>query len=247
MLARQYGASREIDVRRARLDAAPAPAADEPPAAADSFFAAPTAAPAPAQTDATEVAFEFNVENAAAPNVAAPVKGIEPHASQRAATVALDPGLAAIFDEFRNSVEEDEEADASADYETHYNTGLAYMEMGMLDMAVEEFQTAATLCAPADGTPRYLQCCNLLGHCFMQQNVLRAAVIWFKKGLAAPGHSEEEYQALRYELAHAYEQLGDLDRALDTYQEVYGIDVSYRGVSDKLKELQALKTVTSDR
>jgi hypothetical protein len=36
-----------------------------------------------------------------------------------------------------------------------------------------------------------------------------AAVLWFKKGLAAPGHSEDEYQALRYELASAYEQLGD--------------------------------------
>ena len=56
----------------------------------------------------------------------------------------------------------------------------------------------------------------------MQQSLARAAALWFRKGLAAPGHSEAEYQALRYELATAYEQMGDLDRAIDTFQEVYG-------------------------
>ena len=248
MLERQYGASKEIDARRQRLRTAVTPA-EETPVAATEFFAPPPADAASAQSDveAAAVMFEFNAES-----VTAPANGKQPRAeqaqSQRAAAVTLDPGLAAVFDEFRSSVEEaDEDADTDADYETHYNTGLAYMEMGMLDLAVEEFQTAIAIVAPADGTPRYLQCCNLLGHCFMQQAMPRAAVLWFKKGLAAPGHDEEEYQALRYELANAYEQLGDLDRAIDTFQEVYGIDISYRGVADKLRELQGLKAVTSDK
>jgi tetratricopeptide (TPR) repeat protein len=245
MLERQYGASHEIDSRRARLRTAAAPAAEAPVAA--EFFAPPSADAAAAQADveAAAVTFEFNAES-----VAAPANGKPPRAEQspaKRAAVTLDPGLAAVFDEFRNSVEEDEETETAADYETHYNTGLAYMEMGMLDLAVEEFQTAITTVAPADGTPHYLQCCNLLGHCFMQQAMPRAAVLWFKKGLAAPGHDEEEYQALRYELANAYEQLGDIDRALDTFQEVYGIDISYRGVADKLRELQGLKAVTGDK
>jgi hypothetical protein len=58
-------------------------------------------------------------------------------------------------------------------------------------------------------------------------------VLWFKKGLQAPGHSEDEYQALRYELASAYEQLGDLKQAREFYTEVYGVDVSYREVAEK--------------
>ncbi|MGH9903000.1 MAG: tetratricopeptide repeat protein, partial [Pyrinomonadaceae bacterium] len=101
------------------------------------------------------------------------------------------------------------------------------------------FQTAASMTAPGDGTPRYLQCCNMLGHCFMRKGVPRAATIWFKKGMEAPGHTEEEYQALRYELGTAYEQMGELDRAIEVFTEVYGADVSYRGVGDKLRELQA--------
>jgi tetratricopeptide (TPR) repeat protein len=103
---------------------------------------------------------------------------------------------------------------------------------------VQEFQTAVNLVKPKDGTSRFLQCCNMLGHCFMQKGMPEAAVIWFKKGLSAPGYSEDEYQALRYELASAYEQLGDLKHAREFYTEVYGVDVSYREVADKLSQLK---------
>ncbi len=120
----------------------------------------------------------------------------------------------------------------SEDYETHYNMGTAYKEMDLMDEAMQEFQTAASLVKPGDGTSRFLQCCNMLGHCFMQKGMPEAAVIWFKKGLSAPGHSEDEYQALRYELASAYEQLGDFKQAREFYTEVYGVDVSYREVAE---------------
>ena len=75
----------------------------------------------------------------------------------------------------------------------------------------------------------------------MQKGVARAAVLWFRKGLDAPGHTEDEYQALRYELATAYEQMGDTARAIEVLSEVYAVDVSYRGVAERLRELQ--KTV----
>ena len=113
--------------------------------------------------------------------------------------------------------------------------------MDLLDEAIREFQTAVALVKAKDGTPRFLQCCNMLGHCFVQKGLPKAAVIWFKKGLEAPGHSEDEYQALRYELAAAFEQMGDIDQAIDAFTEVYSVDVSYRGVAEKLQELQARK------
>ena len=79
----------------------------------------------------------------------------------------------------------------------------------------------------------------MLGQCFMRKDMVDAAIMWFKKGLGAPGHSEDEYQALRYELAAAYEQQGDLKQAQGLYTEIYGIDVSYREVADKLRELKS--------
>ena len=62
--------------------------------------------------------------------------------------------------------------------------------------------------------------------------------MWFKKGLNSPGHSEDEYQALRYDLGSAYEEMGNLDQAIDVFSEVYGVNISYRGVAEKLRQLQ---------
>jgi tetratricopeptide (TPR) repeat protein len=148
---------------------------------------------------------------------------------------AIDAGLAELFEEFRVAEEADE---VREDYETHYNMGTAYKEMDLMDEAIQEFQTSVGLVKPSDGTSRFLQCCNMLGHCFIQKGMPEAAVLWFKKGLQAPGHTEDEYQALRYELASAYEQLGDLKQARDFYTEVYGVDVSYREVAEKLSQLR---------
>ena len=150
----------------------------------------------------------------------------------------IDSGLAELFEEFRIAEEEDT---VTGDFETHYNMGTAFKEMDLINEAVQEFQVAVTLVKPSDGSSRFLQCCNMLGHCFMHQNLPEAAALWFKKGLAAPGHTEDEYQALRYELANVYEQLGDLEQAKQLYTEVYGIDVSYREVADKLRELSKQK------
>ncbi|MCU1263802.1 MAG: hypothetical protein JWM21_120 [Acidobacteria bacterium] len=185
-------------------------------------------------------AHEFGSVAAEQPGVLVPAS---PNGSAPAAPRAtIDAGLADIFEEFRVAAEDEEEGPAE-DYETHYNMGLAYKEMDLLDEAVREFQTAVGLAMPKDGTPRYLQCCNLLGHCFMQKQLPKAAVIWFRKGLEAPGHNVDEYQALRYELASAFEQMGDLNQAIDAFTEVYSVDVAYRDVAEKLQDLQARKTV----
>jgi tetratricopeptide (TPR) repeat protein len=165
---------------------------------------------------------------------------------QSPAAAGIDPGLAAIFDEFREAVEDSEDEPDGADYETHFNMGIAYREMGMLDQSIQELQTAIDQTAPGDGTTRYLQCCNLLGHCFMEKGMQRPAAMWFKKGLEAPGHTEDEYQALRFELGTAYEQMGDTRRAIEVFSEVYGVDVSYRGVADKLRDLQAQDAVNRE-
>ena len=161
----------------------------------------------------------------------------------REASAGIDPGLAAVFDEFREAVEDSDDAQGG-DFDTRYQMGQAYREMGLLDQAVEEFQAPAHQVAPGDGTPRHLHCCNMLGHCFMEKGMPRPAALWFKRGLAAPGHSEDEYQAIRYDLGTAYEQLGDTDRAIEILSEVYAIDVSYRGVAERLRELQ--KTVNRE-
>jgi tetratricopeptide (TPR) repeat protein len=193
-------------------------------------------------SEEAEPTFEFKVPDAE-PEQHAPTVAINAAEASNgngnghaAPAQVIDPGLAEIFEEYRVSAEADTKG--NGDYETHYNLGLAYQEMDLFEEALEEFQIAIGLCSPGDGTPRYLQCCNLLGHCFMQKGVHQLAVKWFIQGLGAPNTSDDERQALRFDLAAAYERAGDLDRAKDLFTEIYGVNVSYRGVNERLKALE---------
>ena len=222
MLERQFGSHPDIQERREKLNAAGRQRVAEEAAVFE--FGAVEEIPVARVEEAT-IAYDDSGYAALAgePRAATPVAS------------GIDAGLAELFEEFRAA----EEGDAvGEDYETHYNMGTAYKEMDLIDEAIQEFQTSAGLVKPGDGTSRFLQCCNLLGHCFMQKGMPDAAVSWFKKGLSAPGHSEAEYQALRYELGSAYEELGDYKQAREAYTEVYGVDVSYREVADKLSQLK---------
>ena len=210
LLERQFGPHREIDSRREKLQ---------------------VGGPSPAKDLTADLGFgDIEIEQPSA--VTSQVKSIVP------VSTGIDSGLAEIFEEFRMEAE-GESAIAKEDYETHYNMATAYKEMDLLDEAIREFQVAAGLTGSADGTPRYFHCCNMLGHCFVQKGMPQAAVLWFKKGLDVPGRNAEESKALHYELGSAYEAMGDLRRAVEAFTEVYGVDVGYRDIADRLASLQA--------
>jgi tetratricopeptide (TPR) repeat protein len=153
--------------------------------------------------------------------------------------LGVNPNFADLFEEFGEDLEVSGlDSQQTADFETHYNLGLAYKEMGLFDDAVEEFQNAVKMASASDGTARYLQSCNLIGHCFVEKGMPVLAIKWYQRGLDAPGHSDEEYQALRYELGMAYEKAGEKDKAIAQFTEIYAVNVAYRGVGDKLKNLQ---------
>ncbi len=234
LLERQVGPHPDITARREHLAGGPPPAPFT-----ESLAAAPEIVSSGSKLDVeTEVAIDlaFGALDDAGSKQPAP-------AVDQAPVVVgsgIDSGLAEIFEEFRIEAEEDDGAPAG-DFETHYNMATAYQEMELLDEAIREFQTAAGLTSPADGTAKYFQCCNMLGHCFMKKNMPQAAVIWFKKGIESPGRSADEYTALQYELGSAYEEMGDLARAEGVFTEVYGVNVGYRDVAERLQSLQSRK------
>ena len=228
MLERQFGSHPEIQARREKLAAGGGQRPAEAPAVFE--FGGVEEIPVARVEEAT-IAFDDSGYAALAGEAPVPAKPV----ATTPVGSGIDAGLAELFEEFRVAEEGDT---VGEDFETHYNMGTAYKEMDLIDEAIQEFQISAGLVKPGDGTSRFLQCCNLLGHCFMQKGMPEAAVIWFKKGLSAPGHSDAEYQALRYELGSAYEELGDYKQAREAYTEVYGVDVSYREVADKLSQLK---------
>jgi len=139
--------------------------------------------------------------------------------------------LEEIFKAFKKGVEQQVEA---TDYETHYNLGIAYKEMDLIEEAIGEFQVAAK------DSKRMLQCCSMLGICFKEKGMTNLAVKWYQRGIDSPNYNDEEYQGLKYDLAGLYMEMGDYARARDLFTDVYGMNAKYRDVSQKIKELERL-------
>ena len=146
--------------------------------------------------------------------------------------------LQEIFDELK---EQTGDLKPLLDFETHYSLGLAYKDMDLLDDAISEFQMAFRTAGIQDLEGDYIHCCNMLGVCFKRKQMHKVAIMWFERGLKITGRQEDEYQALRFEIGLCYEEMGETREAIEAFTEVYGIDVNYRKVSEKLKQLQAAK------
>lgn len=144
--------------------------------------------------------------------------------------------LQEIFDELK---EQTGDLKPLLDFETHYSLGLAYKDMDLLDDAISEFQMAFRTAGIQDLEGDYIHCCNMLGVCFKRKQMHKVAIMWFERGLKITGRQEDEYQALRFEIGLCYEEMGETREAIEAFTEVYGIDVNYRKVSEKLKQLQA--------
>ena len=130
-----------------------------------------------------------------------------------------------LFSAFREGVEKQVKGD---DYDTHYNLGIAYKEMMLLEPALEEFKVAM-------GDPeRTLECCSMLSICEQARGDLDAAVEWLRQGILAPGFPPEDSIGLRYDLAEMYLLQGHTGIAAEEFKVVFEMDPDYRDVAARL-------------
>jgi tetratricopeptide (TPR) repeat protein len=230
----------------------PAPAASAKPAslaagaaAASSASIAPTApqvASSAPPTPAASVAWSAPI--AAAPKPQPPVPPIAPIPAAPAASgkspFVEDAGvdLAEMFGELKQDLEADV-ASADEDPETHYNLGIAFREMGLLDEAIGELQKACLSFDRGHAFAQIMQTYTWLAQCFLEKGVPEAAVRWYEKALNVNGIDGETRVALNYELGGAFEAAGDKASALKHFTTVYSNNIDYRDVAERIKALKS--------
>ena len=145
--------------------------------------------------------------------------------------------LSDIFAEFKEDVEES--ADQAEDPDTHYNLGVAFKEMGLLDEAIGELQK---VCHAVDrGAPfsQPIQALTWLAQCLVDKGAPEAAVRWYQKALQLPSLDSGSRCSIYYDLASAYQASGDDKAALTNFMEVYGSNIDFRDVASRIKALKA--------
>jgi tetratricopeptide (TPR) repeat protein len=144
--------------------------------------------------------------------------------------------LQEVFDEFR--AELGEMGGEEEDLETHYNLGIAFREMGLLEEAISEFQKVAKATDKGKVFQYAMQCCTLLGLAFMEKGQPSIAAIWYERALHTPGVDAESTLALRYDLGVAQESAGEIEAALKSFSQVYAGNIDYRDVAERIASLQ---------
>jgi tetratricopeptide (TPR) repeat protein len=113
------------------------------------------------------------------------------------------------------------------DHQAHYDLGIAFREMGLLDEAISEFQKA--LRAPEVR----LRTSEVLGEVFFEQGRPAVAEAVLRGVEGDPGGDAEKIGVL-YWLARALDSQGKHREAVGYYQRIIAVDVSFRDASERL-------------
>ncbi|MFL5618228.1 MAG: tetratricopeptide repeat protein [Gemmatimonadaceae bacterium] len=131
---------------------------------------------------------------------------------------------------FKQGISENVEEE---DHQSHYDLGVAYKEMGLLDEAIAEFQKA--LRAPSNRVPTY----EALGQCFVEKGQIPMGATILSRALHEKGVTEDQLVGVLYLLGQCAEQRGQLEQAVDYYQRVFVIDIQFKDVGERLAALES--------
>ncbi len=138
-----------------------------------------------------------------------------------------------VFQEFKKGVQKVVKPE---DVDTHYDLGIAYKEMGLIDDAIGEFDQAR---ASAIGRPKEVDCLTMIGACEVSRQEWARAIDAFKRALASAQTTAEQAKALQFEIGLALEGQGDGEEALRHFQMVEQADPGFRDVGGAIERLRA--------
>jgi tetratricopeptide (TPR) repeat protein len=122
------------------------------------------------------------------------------------------------------------------DYDSHYDLGIAYKEMGLIEEAIAEFQKALR------GATHRIRAYESLGQCFIDKNDFETAVTVLGRALREPGMEDEDLIGVLYLLGFASEGSKKPRDAAAYYQRVFAIDIDFRDVAKRLKQMTKAAT-----
>jgi tetratricopeptide (TPR) repeat protein len=129
---------------------------------------------------------------------------------------------------FKRGVAENVEAE---DYEAHYDLGVAYKEMGLVDEAIAQFQKSLR------GASHRVRSYEALGQCFVEKEQYPIAAALLQRATEVPGSDDQLLVGVLYLLGFATEHMGRPAEALPYYLRVFAVDIEFRDIAARVAAL----------
>ncbi len=155
---------------------------------------------------------------------------------QRGAGVAVDagPGGGGAADSPDVVTEFEVRLDSTMseeDSQAHYDLGVAFKEMGLVDEAISEFQKAL------GGKHGKQQAAEALGRCFFEKGQFSVAATILKRAAESDSPDDTTKLGVLYWLGRCWQEQGETDSARDVYQRVSAVDASFEDVQERVQNL----------
>ncbi|MFL5534748.1 MAG: tetratricopeptide repeat protein [Gemmatimonadales bacterium] len=135
-----------------------------------------------------------------------------------------------ILEQFKRGIDENLESD---DYQSHYDLGVAFKEMGLLDEAIAEFQKALRA---SEGR---LRTSEALGMAFFEKGQYAVCESVLRRAVDGLDGTDEAKIGLLYWLGRASEALGKRAEAMASYERAVAVDIRFLDLSQRIHRLTA--------
>jgi tetratricopeptide (TPR) repeat protein len=135
-----------------------------------------------------------------------------------------------ILEQFKRGIDEALDTD---DYQSHYDLGVAFKEMGLIDEAIAEFQKALRA---SEGR---LRTSEALGMAFFEKGQYAVCESVLRRAVEGLDGSDEAKIGLLYWLGRSSEALGKKADAVASYERAMAVDIRFMDLSERIHRLTA--------
>jgi tetratricopeptide (TPR) repeat protein len=133
-----------------------------------------------------------------------------------------------MLDKFKEGISRNVDEE---DFESHYDLGIAFREMGLLDEAIGSFQKALR------GAGQRVRAAEAIGQCFMDKGEAGVTMTVLERLVREPDMSDAQLVGVLYLLGRAAESLGRTSEAASYFQRVLAVQIGFRDTANRLTAL----------
>ena len=116
------------------------------------------------------------------------------------------------------------------DLQFHYELGVLYFERGMISEAIECFQLAQR------NPQRRTRALYYMALCFKSKQQFDIALEQLVKATEELSLMDDTKKDIVYEMGLLHEAMGQKDKAVERFKEIYGVDIRYKDVAQRIEQ-----------